>query len=119
LSTDWTPGRKKAFIISVLRGGTRRYPPKYLTLNLAKTDKKINSKTKRLAQHYLCNMCNQEHTAKDVQVDHIEPIVDPVKGFQTWDIFIDRLFCSADNLQVLCKPCHLIKTQLEKKKNKV
>lgn len=50
---------------------------------------------------------------KDVQVDHIIPAgslqsTDDLKGF------VERLFCSIDGLQVLCKPCHDDKTQKEK-----
>lgn len=116
LSINWTDGRKKAFITSVLRSGSRRWPPKYETLNEAKTIKRINEKSKRLAQHYLCAACQQEYTNKDVQVDHIQPVVDPKLGFQDWNTFIDRLFCDADNLQVLCTACHNTKTKTEKVK---
>ena len=30
---EWTAGRIKSFITSVLRAGSRRWPPKYETLN--------------------------------------------------------------------------------------
>lgn len=116
--TDWTEGRKRAFITSVLRTGSRKWPPKYLTLAEAKTEKKVNKKTGRMAQHYLCNSCNEEFTQKDVEVDHISPVVDPKVGFISWDEYIKRLFCEASNLQVLCKGCHKKKTLQEKKKNK-
>jgi len=33
---SWTEGRLKGFIISTLRSGMRRYPPKYEALNDAK-----------------------------------------------------------------------------------
>ena len=111
---EWTEGRRKSFITSVLRSGYRRWPPKYETLKEAQTGKKENAKTKRIAMHYKCNSCKEDFPAKEVQVDHIEPVVD-FKGFSSWDIFIERLFCEKENLQVLCKECHLIKTQLEKK----
>lgn len=111
---NWTEGRTHAFIVSVLRAGSRRWPPKYLTLEAAKTEKKINSKTGRLAQHYRCAACEKEFTNKDVQVDHIVPIVN-ANGFTSWDAYIDALFCGTENLQVLCIPCHKIKTKKEKK----
>lgn len=110
----WTPARLKAFIISTLRAGTRRFPPKYECLNAAKTEKKINVKSGRLAQHYKCASCKQEFTSKDVEVDHIKPVIDPKKGFESWDKYIERMFCDATNFQVLCKPCHLIKSKKEK-----
>ena len=111
---SWTEGRWNTFITSALRAGARRWPPKYLTLNSAKTEKKVNTKTGRVAQHYLCNSCGGEFPAKDVQVDHIEPVVDPNKGFVSWDVFIDRLFCEKENLQVLCTTCHKAKSKQEK-----
>jgi 5-methylcytosine-specific restriction endonuclease McrA len=113
-SKEWTPARKKAFIVSILRGGSRRYPPKYETLNEAKTEKKINKASGRLAQHFLCAECSKEFPAKLIQVDHIEPVVDPAIGFQDWNSFIERLFCDKGNLQTLCKACHAVKTAQEK-----
>ena len=58
----------------------------------------------------VCKLCGFEsRLEKDFQADHIEE----VGGYQgSWDVFIDRLlFCSPDNIQVLCKKCHHEKTQ--------
>jgi len=108
---QWTPARFNSFVTSILRSGSRRWGPKYTVLNEAKTEKKINKATNRLAQHFLCAHCQGEFPASKVQVDHIKPI-----GFdKTWDEFIDGLFCEKENLQVLCKPCHKKKTQQERK----
>ena len=82
-------------------------------MNEAKTEKRINEKTGRLAQHYLCAACCQEYTAKDVVVDHIDPVIHPKEGFVSWDVFIQRLYCDKDNLSVLCKVCHKIKSKEE------
>lgn len=111
----WTEGRRKAFITAVLRSGSRRWPPKYETLAEAKTEKKINESTGRLAQHYRCAACKKEFTQKNVQVDHINPVIDPAIGFETWDKFIERLYCDKENLQTLCTSCHKKKTLKEKK----
>jgi len=112
---EWTDGRIKGFITSVLRGGYRRWPPKYETLKEAQTGKKINELTKRMGMHYKCKSCKNEYPAKQVQVDHIKPVVDAKVGFTSWDEFIERLYCTKDNLQVLCKMCHDKKTLKEKK----
>ena len=111
----WTEGRFSSFVTSILRGGSRRWEPKWTALNEAKTEKKINPKTGRLAQHYRCAACSDEFTAKDVQVDHCVPIGKD----RTWDEFIDLLFCEKDNLQVLCLECHKKKTLMERKNNKM
>lgn len=51
----------------------------------------------------------------DVKVDHIEPVgtlkcLDDVKGF------MGSLFCSQDNLQIMCDDCHKVKTKEERRK---
>lgn len=115
-TNEWSQGRLKSFITSTLRGGFRKYPPKYESLKEAQVGKKINEKSQRLAMHYECNKCKGHFPNKEVQVDHILPVVCPKKGFESWDIFITRLFCSSDNLQVLCKGCHEIKTKKERVK---
>lgn len=112
-SLEWTKARRHSFIVSVLRSGTRKYPPKYMTLNAAKTEKKVNTKTNRIAQHFKCAECQNDFPAKEVQVDHIKPVVGK-EGFTTWDSYIESLFCGGENLQVLCVACHGIKTKIER-----
>ena len=112
---QWTEGRLKTFITSVLRGGYRRYPPKYEVLKEASVGKKLNKKTNRQALHYVCAQCKKEYPGKEVNVDHINPVVCPKQGFVDWDVFIKRLFCEKDNLQVLCSGCHDKKTLKERK----
>lgn len=112
---NWTEGRKKSFITSLIRAGFRRWPPKYEALAKAKVGKKLNKKSGRQAIHYRCAGCKKHFIGAEVQVDHIEPVVDPKVGFVSWDVFIERLLCSVDNLQVLCKGCHKKKTDKERK----
>ena len=66
---------------------------------------------------YKCEGCKSTTRAKDVQADHIVPVIG-IEGFTNWDDFITRLFCSADNYQILCKTCHQIKTQAEQQGRK-
>lgn len=117
MSTPWTQGRINAFIMAVLRSGTRRWPPKWNTLEAAKTSKHTNPKTGRVAQFYRCACCSEEFTSKEVEVDHIIPVV-PSTGFVSWDNVIERLFCGEENLQVLCTTCHKAKSKEENKKRK-
>lgn len=114
----WTEARLKAFIISGLRAASRRYPPKFETLNDAKTTKKINEKTGRIAQHYRCKACKDEFPAKEVQVDHKKPVIDPKIGFVDWNTYIERMFCKKSNLQVLCTTCHKKKSDKERNARK-
>lgn len=98
----------------MLRAGSSRWPPKYEAMQEAYAGSKINVKSGRTAKHYKCNDCGNDFPAKEVQVDHIEPVIDPHKGFINWDTVIERMFCEADGFQVLCTICHKKKTDQEK-----
>ena len=93
----------------------KRFPPKWKALKAAMVGKKVNKRSGRLAEHYLCASCGGFFVARDVQVDHIDPVVSPEEGFQDWWTYMNRLYCEAENLQVLCKPCHKDKTNAERK----
>jgi 5-methylcytosine-specific restriction endonuclease McrA len=47
------------------------------------------------------------------QLDHKDPVVDISKGWEGFDLYIERLFCDTEGLQVLCKECHDIKSAKE------
>jgi len=110
----WTEARFNSFIKSILRSGSRRWEPKYTTLNESCTGVKTNIKTGRQAKHFRCNKCLKEFPAKDVQVDHIEPIINPSLGFTNWTDVIENMYCEKEKLQVLCTECHKMKTATEK-----
>ena len=112
---EWTEARFRAFIISALRAYMKRFPPKWKALKAASIGRAINKRSGRLAEHYECASCAEHFVARDVQVDHIEPVVSPQDGFQDWWTYMNRLYCEAENLQVLCKPCHKEKTAEERK----
>jgi len=115
---EWTEARFKSFVTSALRAASRRWPPKYKALKEAFVGKMVNAKTGKMAMHYKCANCTKLFVATEVQVDHIEPVVDPKKGFAGWDVYIDRMFCEIAGLQVLCKVCHTVKTEQEKLERK-
>lgn len=116
--SEWTASRFRSFVVSALRTATRRWPPKFKALKEAYIGRKVNQKTNKMAMHYACAGCDVHFVAKDVQVDHIFPVVDPRTGFVDWETYISRLFCEKENLQVLCKPCHAEKTASEKLQRK-
>lgn len=111
---QWTEARFNSFVKSALRAASRRWPPKYERLADAYIGKRINTKTGREGKHYRCALCLGAFPAKDVQVDHIEPIIDPAVGFTTWDDVVNRMFCEKQNLQCLCTECHKAKTAQER-----
>jgi len=125
----WTTARFFGFLRSQLRAGFTRYPPKYETLKAALTVQptldadgnhltfKTGRKVGQLKYHnrYLCASCNQTFMQKDVQVDHIHP-AGSLRTFEDLPAFVEKLYCGSDGLQVLCKPCHTIKTKEERAK---
>lgn len=89
--------------------------------------KKDGSLAKRKAVRYECAECGKLFMRTQVAVDHIDPVIPLDKEFSTWDNFVNRLFCSKINLQVLCSyrikdkgkhgdelSCHHKKTQEER-----
>lgn len=82
---------------------------------------KDGSRSKRDKVERQCEYCGDWVMTKDFQVDHVEPVVRcdwqskdiGTPGF-TWDTYIDRLFCGAENLLGTCTTCHDKKTGLEK-----
>lgn len=109
----WTEARYTSFIKSALRGSSRKWKPISDCLREARVSRGI----------YKCASCEEDvpktaiingKKVNNANVDHIDPIIDPSKGFTTWDDFISRLFCEKDKLQLLCHNCHQDKTNLEK-----
>lgn len=105
----WSNSRFFTFLRSALRQAWNRYPPKYEALKRAETSRKKNPATGKLAKHYRCAKCQEEFVAKEVQVDH-KIDVGTLKSFSDLEGFAQRLFCSVDDLAVLCKDCHNTKT---------
>jgi len=91
-------------MIGMLRRISYRYPARYAAMNRVKIS----------YGKYACNLCRGVFSRKDTQVDHIEPVVG-VKGFVDWNTYIARLFPEESGYQVLCKPCHQVKSQGENK----
>lgn len=73
----------------------------------------VYHRTKVSPGKYRCESCQEVFKQKDLQIDHIEPVIDVEVGFVDWNVYIERLFCTADKMQGLCKPCHQTKSSLE------
>ena len=97
------PQNKATFVKGLLRRGSFHWRARTEAMQAA-----------RVARgQYRCAMCQDLFKAKEVDLDHIEPVVDPKTGFTTWDDYIDRLYCPAEGFQVICHVCHSHKTSLE------
>ena len=78
--------------------------------------KKDGTPAKRPAVFYRCTHCkapNNLHKQKDINVDHITPAI-PIR-MRLKDLtpsqLVTRIFTLP--LQILCKPCHKVKTKKE------
>lgn len=110
----WTEAQFNSFVKNNLRSATRKWQP------IQECRKKAN----RGRGIYECAHCgnlvpptifdeDKRKRMKNIFTDHIKPIIDPAVGFTTWDECIERMYCEADNLQLLCKDCHSMKSREE------
>lgn len=59
---------------------------------------------------YKCADCNGIFRRKQINVDHIKA----VGKFTDFNTYIERLFCDAKGLAILCVECHKKKTKLDR-----
>ena len=107
----WTEARYWQFIRSALRKATMFYPVKQQV-------KKAYRKSVTGQRHkfeYPCAHCGDWFMEKEISLDHITP-AGSLKSYGDLAGFVERLFCEPKDLQILCHPCHTIKTNEEKKK---
>ena len=114
---EWTEARFNSFVKGGLRSISQRWPPRYRILSKAFVGSKLNPASGRVAKFYECKGCKASFPAKNVEVNHIQPVI-PTTGFDSWDKVIERLFCEEDGLEVLCKPCHKAVTKQENEERK-
>lgn len=97
-------------IVSMIKNGLRRI----FSRSPLKTEALGKARIKRGL--YKCAKCCKGFDRKSIQIDHINPVINPSTGFNDWNEYIERLF--TDNLQVLCLECHRRKTNKENKKRR-
>jgi hypothetical protein len=97
-------------ILNVLRHGT-------ITWHIRKKCLKNGRKLKRVGEYkngkqkflyiYQCNKCKDWFREEEIEIDHIEEV-----GSFTgdWNEYVNRMYCSLENLQKMCIKCHLSKT---------
>lgn len=93
----------KNFIIASLRRVSYRWAFKHMAKNRCRIERGF----------YKCQSCDNAFGPKEINLDHIQPVIDPFKGFTTWDDYINRLFVKSDGFQVLCLSCHNMKSNIE------
>ena len=111
ISAFWTPIR------SDLRRRWMKFPERKKAILNARVGKLKSVKTGRMVFHVECAKCHESlpEMDKGFEVDHL---IDAggLKCFEDLPGFVDRLFCEAKHLQIICKDCHKEKTIANRKK---
>lgn len=96
--------KKKAFIVNGLRRLSYRWVGRWTAEKRSKVGR----------NEYVCECCGTINPKKNTRMDHIIPIIDPLKGWQGFsDEYMDRFFPDASGWQRLCLDCDYTKTQAE------
>lgn len=119
---EWTTSRFWSFIRGALRAKFRSWPPKYVAKASAmqavqegvyKTGRHAGEA--KYVNYFKCSVCSENFRDKDIEVDHKIP-AGSLKCKEDLPGFVERMFCPAEHLQVICKPCHKMKTAEERNK---
>lgn len=92
------------FVMQSLRRATYRWPFGHMALKRQWRDRGL----------YECEQCHKCFGPKDVNKDHICPVI-PLTGFSNWTEIINRMFVKSDDYQILCLLDHSLKTEIENK----
>lgn len=110
--------KTKAKFLAWLRGGIRRAcwnrnPIKHEVIK--KSRKRIlNKSTGNMVWGGECYLCGKDFLQKDLQVDHIKG-ENPLTEITDIQSFVESMTClGLNDLALVCKPCHNIKTYAEK-----
>ncbi len=113
------PDHLKKFLINKLRRISIWWPEKAVAMNKVKVILEIgktkkNKPIKRV--FFKCDSCKGLFPRSEIEMNHIEAVIDPEKGFTDWNDFMERLFCDADGFSAECKKCH---DKITKSQNKI
>lgn len=107
----------KTFLVWTLRKASYRWPPRQKALSNAQVrvpkSSELAKKYPRCRNFYVCAKCSAMFPRSEVSIDHVQPVVDPKKGWQGWDVYLTRMFCNVAGFQILCSKDHDAKTKAE------
>lgn len=112
---QWTEARFRSFIMSALRHASNKWGPKWKSIESTYVGKGKNPKTGRACKLHRCALCGELFPKGEMRADHIEPVHDPAKGFESWDSTVSRMFVEVEGYQAICIECHKLKTDEERK----
>jgi 5-methylcytosine-specific restriction endonuclease McrA len=114
--------KSESAFMSWIRGGIRqglwnRHPVKleFIKKNRIQIKNPNPRGNKPLVWGGVCSQCNNHFVQKDLEVDHREG-GHSLKTINDVQSFIENIvFVTEDDLQLVCKPCHKIRSQMDRK----
>jgi hypothetical protein len=100
----------RRFLIPKLRTASYRWHYRSEAIKAARVERGL----------YKCAMCHGLFKNGEYFVDHKDPVV-PLDGWdgKDWSMYITRMFCNTEGFQILCDPCHTVKTDTEVQLRKI
>lgn len=92
----------RTWSIAALRRASYKLPQRSEALKRARVSRNT----------YKCSKCKHFFGRREIQLDHIVPVI-PIEGIDSLDKIAERLTVESKGWQVLCKPCHRVKTNEE------
>jgi len=68
----------------------------------------------RIKQFFECAICHKVFPRREVSADHVDPVVDPRRGWKGWDECLPRMFPELKGWQIICNDDHDEKTECER-----
>lgn len=111
--------KERGLIKGALRRVFSRSELRRQALNTCKIDH-VDEHRPRVGKWGFCSYCGEVIPLYLLEVDHRAPVVGLHESLDTmsWDLLVDRLWCTPDNLIPTCKSCHKSKTKVEMKERR-
>lgn len=110
LTDDKFEKELRKFIIPKLRSASYRWHYRSQAIKNARVSRGL----------YKCAMCLREDIKNgEFAVDHVEPVVSLDGWDGNLDTYIRRMFVKTEGWQILCFPCHDLKTHTETQLRKI
>jgi hypothetical protein len=119
-----TEAALRSKIINALRKVSMFWKPKSTAIKRALAGQRINPKTSKNKNYYICELTGEKLWLDEIKADHIEPVVPEKWGKSTsflgynWNEYIARMFVEAEGYQAISKEAHAEKTKAENKLRK-
>jgi 5-methylcytosine-specific restriction endonuclease McrA len=109
---QWTEAKYRGFVRSALRTAWMKWPPNQATKKNARVARGLYTcEGYQRSPHTVQNSIKIDGKRRNnIFTDHIVPVGSHVD----WNATVEGMFAEADNLQLLCKACHDLKTKHER-----